>query len=338
MTTPIEYIRAKGWEHQQQSGQIVVRTCPICGDEKGHFYMNSEDPGLWFCHKCQEKGNLRSLQKRFGDAEEKKQSQDVSRRVRPAFKKTEFKEPDQGLADKYHQALLKDSAGLDYLRSRGISPETADRFCLGLEQDKGMRWLSIPHFQKGRLLNIKFRSMPPAEKTFRRIPGFRSILFNADCLAGKEEIFITEGELDAITLVQAGIENVVSGTTGAGSFEAEWIDQLKNVNRVYLVYDPDEPGQQGARSLAKRLGYSRCLHVEMPEGIDVNAFFKGGGDVVDFRLIVDAAVRFDLPGVIRRRLASICCSGTSPMARRQPGFKPPGSASTNSSKPFARGI
>ena len=144
--------------------------------------MNSEDPGPRSCHKCQEKGNLRSLQKRFGDAEEKKQSRGGTTsacRVGPAFKKTEFKEPDQGLADKYHQALLKDSAGLDYLRSRGISPETADRFCLGLEQDKGMRWLSIPHFQKGRLLNIKFRSMPPAEKTFRRIPGFRSIHFNA---------------------------------------------------------------------------------------------------------------------------------------------------------------
>ena len=36
----------------------------------------------------------------------------------------------------------------------------------------------------------------------------------------------------------------------------------------------------------------------MPEGIDVNDFFKGGGDVVDFRLMVDAASGFDLPGVI----------------------------------------
>ena len=56
--------------------------------------------------------------------------------VRPAFKKTEFKKRPE-LADKYHQALLKDPAGLAYLRSRRISQETAGRFCLGLEQDKG---------------------------------------------------------------------------------------------------------------------------------------------------------------------------------------------------------
>jgi hypothetical protein len=59
--TPIEYIRAKGLEHKLQSGQIVLKECPFCHDEKWHFYMDLNDKGPWFCHKCQEKGSLWTL-------------------------------------------------------------------------------------------------------------------------------------------------------------------------------------------------------------------------------------------------------------------------------------
>ena len=119
-----------------------------------------------------------------------------------------------------------------------------------------------------------------------------------DSLKGQREIFITEGEIDGISLIQAGMENVVSGTTGAGSFDPEWIDQLKALKRVYIVYDSDEKGQKGARSLAKRLGYNRCFNVELPEDQDVNDFFNNGHDIFDFQKLIQEAHRFDLPGVI----------------------------------------
>ena len=115
-------------------------------------------------------------------------------------------------------------------------------------------WLTIPHFVKGELVNIKSRSLPPAEKTFRRIAGCPSVLFNADALEDQEEIYLTEGEIDAVTLWDQGIKNVVGVTTGAGSFDPEWIDQLKPVKKIYLCYDPDEPGQKGAREVARRFG------------------------------------------------------------------------------------
>jgi replicative DNA helicase len=65
-----------------------------------------------------------------------------------------------------------------------------------------------------------------------------------------------------------------------------------------IVYDSDEKGQKGARSLAKRFGYNRCYNVELPEGQDVNDFFNNGHDIFDFQKLVQEAHKFDLPGVI----------------------------------------
>lgn len=286
--TIAEYIRSKGWESKIQAGQIVVKECPFCHDVKGHFYADP-DKGVWFCHKCQEKGNLWSLKQRMGDIQQQT--------IQPAFRKPKPKQLDQSWDNKFHRTLLNSPEILEYLQNRGINNKSIAQFRLGFYRKNGTDWLSIPHFRGEKLINIKSRSLPPAEKTFKRIQGCESVLFNEDCLEKQKEIFITEGELDAITLIQAGIHNVVSGTTGAGSFDPAWIDQLKDIAKAYLCYDPDEVGQKGARLLAKRLGYERCFNVELPEGQDVNDFFKDH-DLQEFQVLVHQARKFDLPGII----------------------------------------
>jgi 5S rRNA maturation endonuclease (ribonuclease M5) len=288
-TKPIEYIRSKGFEHKQQSGQIVLKNCPICHDEKWHFYIDPNDKGPWFCHKCQKKGNLWALMKAMGD---------IQYPIQPAFKTQEYKKPAQDKADTYHQALLKNPDVMAYVLGRGINQESIDKFKLGLYQNNGKKWLTIPHYQGKSLVNIKFRSLPPAAKTFRRIPGCKSILLNSDSLNGHKDAYLCEGELDTITLAQQGIENAIGATNGSGSFDPEWIDQLKDLEKIYIVYDPDEAGQRGARSLAKRLGYNRCYNIELPTGLDVNDFFSNGHDIFDFQKLAQNAYKFDLPGVI----------------------------------------
>ena len=201
--------------------------------------MGPNDKGPWFCHKCQEKGNLWTLMKSIDDIQET---------IQPAFRKPEYKKPDQDQADTYHQALLKNPEAMEYVLGRGINKESISRFKLGFFQNSGKKWLTIPHFQSKNLVNIKFRSLPPAEKTFKRIPGCKSILFNIDSLNGYEQVFICEGEIDTIYLIQEGIENAIGATTGSGSFNPEWVDQLKDFKKIYIVYDGDDAGQNGARS------------------------------------------------------------------------------------------
>jgi twinkle protein len=304
--TTLDYIRDKGLDHRITAGQVVLKRCPFCGDEGNHFYLDQGEEGPFFCHKCQERGNLFQLKKHLGDIPPKFSSGNGTRKplsgVSRAFPNKDIgnHRPDPKTANQAFERLLGDTEALSYItEARRISMGAVNHFKLGLQIDKdGSKWLTIPHFVKGELVNIKSRSLPPAEKTFRRVQGCSSVLFNADALEGQEEIYLTEGEIDAITLWDQGVKNVVGVTTGAGSFDPEWIDQLRAVKKIYLCYDPDEPGQKGAREAARRLGYERCFNVCLPEGQDVNEYFRAGNDIFDFQTLVNQAGQFDVAGIL----------------------------------------
>ena len=63
----LEYIQGKGFQYKTHGNEIILRECPFCGDGKFHFYIDPGEDGLYFCHKCQEKGNLVKLKKYLGD-------------------------------------------------------------------------------------------------------------------------------------------------------------------------------------------------------------------------------------------------------------------------------
>lgn len=309
--TALEYIQRKGFEYQLQSGQIVLKVCPFCGDRKEHFYMD-QDQGAFYCHKCQERGNLVTLQNHHGEFSRDRHRMNKSRQTRQDTVREAFPDkndrkpypsimPDEKKATEANQRLLNDPVALQYVTdARKIGIATVKAFRIGLQIDKdGGRWLTIPHYERGKLVNIKSRSLPPAEKTFRRVKDCRSILFNGDALeAHKDEIIITEGEMDTLTLLDRGIKNVVGATTGAGSFDPSWIDQLQAVKKIVLCYDPDEPGQKGAREVARRLGYDRCFNIVLPDGQDINEYFRANHDVFDFQALVSEARRFDVAGIM----------------------------------------
>lgn len=304
--TALEYIQSKGLEYRIDSGETILKTCPFCGDQKNHFYMN-QDKGAFFCHKCQERGNLITLQKHYGDYEERKTMNRPHTKpqgaVRQAFedKATPSIVPDEKKAIEAHERLLTDPDAVSYItQTRGISIQTVKAFKIGLQiVQSGSRWLTIPHYEKGKLINIKSRSLPPSKKDFRRVKDCRSILFNGDAItASGDEIYITEGETDALTLIDQGIKNAVGITTGAGSFDPSWIDQLQAVKKIILCYDPDEAGQKGSREAARRLGYDRCFNVVLPDGQDVNEYFTGGHDLFEFQSLVNQARQFDVAGIM----------------------------------------
>ncbi len=305
--TAIEYIQRKGIAYKIQSGQAVMN-CFFCGDTKNHLYMNQAD-GAFFCHKCNERGNLITLQKHFGDHQKdrppmNKQNQTRHNAVRAAFEdKNERSVPlDDKKAVEANLRLLNNEVALKYVtEKRGLNIETVKAFKIGLQIDKdGGHWLTIPHYEKGKLINVKSRSLPPAGKTFRRVKDCRSILFNSDSIeANKGMAYLCEGEIDALTLWDKGEKAVVATTTGAGSFDPAWIDQLKEIKKIIIVYDPDEPGQKGAREVARRLGYDRCFNVILPDGQDVNEYFTAGNAIADFiSYVSEHARQFDVQGIM----------------------------------------
>ena len=285
------YLAEKGWQHKKAGDQYCLRECPLCGDDKWHFYINSET-GAWDCKKCFARGNLYQLRKELGDMKDVKSASQI------IGKKDNQKPLNVNEYMKRHKALLDNAQVMNYLKEeRGFTEETIKHFKLGVSKDKEGTWLNTPHFGGDKLLNVKLRSLPPTAKKFKRIPGKPSILFNQDCLNdGFKEIFITEGETDTMSLWQLGFKNVVGITAGAGSFLPEWHEKLEEIENIYLCFDSDDPGQKGAYIVADKLGFERCRNILLPKGQDLNDYLKKHNKD-DFIKLAAQAKKFKIPSI-----------------------------------------
>jgi len=295
----IQYLDRKKWEYRNESDQFCVKTCPFCRDSKWHFYIN-RDTGQYQCWKCSEKpGNLYSLKKKLKDIHSiSTVSEDEEMKIPPSrYKKWRMK------IGRFHQNLLNNPEILLYLEEKyGFDIPTIKMFKLGFRYNKknDTSYFVIPAYENGKLANAKFRTLPPAKKSFTRIKGMKSVLFNIDKLdSDLNYIIICEGETDSMTLSRLGFKNVVGTTVGAKGFKVEWYDIFTLFSKIYVIYDPDPPGQIGALNFAKRVGIDRCWNVEVPYDGDITDYVVGEGkDFDDVDLLIKSAKQFDIEGVV----------------------------------------
>lgn len=183
------------------------------------------------------------------------------------------------------EAMVADLRGspkaTEYLtKERGFTEETISHFKLGY--DKGKNAIAIPHFKGGELINIKYRFLEPKDIRYTSEPNAEQWLFNDEAIEiglSKGAIAIAEGEMDCMSLWQAGFKNVISPGSGANSY-GTWIEQIDKIKSVWVAYDNDEPGQAAAKELAQRIGVEKCRNVSYPTGIkDANEFIKKHTDL-----------------------------------------------------------
>jgi len=299
-------IKEKGIEYREDGGKnYIFKICPFCGDDHFHFYLGiaPNNLGLWNCFKC----SGGSTQNKVWDSLKERLVGEENYIITAPMK--------QQQSDKnnyipkilqYHNDLMADQETLNYLiNERKINIDTIQKYKLGKVTMQPQKWneptnfLCIPHFYKHALMNAKFRSLPPAKKGFVRIVDGASILFNYDNIdITKDYIFVCEGEIDTLTLAQAGETNVVGITVGAQSFNPDWYDLLRAFKVIYLVLDNDHAGQEGAKMIANRLGIDKCYNVLLPQRNgtdssikDVNSYFNHF-DIEDFKSVVLKATRF----------------------------------------------
>lgn len=122
--------------------------------------------------------------------------------------------------------------------------------------------------------------------------------FNIDRVDPTKPIYITEGEMDAVSLIEAGEPNAISPPNGAPnkvsgkqidpaddrSLACVWHAQkiLAQCPKVVLATDQDGPGKALAEELARRIGRTKCWTVTWPEGCkDANdVLMKHGREAV----------------------------------------------------------
>lgn len=91
------------------------------------------------------------------------------------------------------------------------------------------------------------------------------------------EVVICEGELDAPSWWIMGYPalSVPNGAQGFSWIEAEF-DRLERFDRIYIAFDADDAGRNGALDLAERLGIERCQIVDTSPWKDANDVIQAG--------------------------------------------------------------
>lgn len=252
-----------------KSGEEVATTCPQCSPSRKNksakcLSVNTVK-GVWMCHHCDWRGTLKS-----GAEGEKRKLY-----TRPEKPKAI---PTLALDEEFKKRGLSKSL----IKQEGICvtsvymPQCEDH----------VQCIAFPYFKKGDLVNIKFRALK--EKAFRQIAGAEKVLYRQDKIE-KQQVIIVEGEWDALSCVEAGLNSVVSVPDGAPAPTAKnytskftFLDQdpdpFAEVEEIILAVDDDEPGKTLQKELARRLGVDRCKFVTWPTGCkDANDVLKTYG-------------------------------------------------------------
>lgn len=152
-----------------------------------------------------------------------------------------------------HQELMSDpdQSAYQYLTGpdRGLTRETIQQFLLGVVPDGDpdyadkAGWITIPYLTPSGAVDLRFRRPPGSDSRakYKSLPGSQHRLFNpAAILTATEEIYVTEGEMDAMILTQVGAPAVA--VPGATAWQKPFALALQGFERIIVCEDGDDTG------------------------------------------------------------------------------------------------
>ena len=299
-------------EYRIKNGQVIPKYCPICGggnhSDKETFAVGLYN-GCWneMRGSCSginglREGNFKQLCNFFGETAFEFSSLPVT--IKAAKKIYDKPDPDK--------LMPITEECITYLSSRSISPDTINDFKLASDE-KGN--IVFPFYRNGELVYVKYRKPKKYVKGDGlkewQMPNTEPILFGMDNISFKKPLVICEGEIDAMSLYEAGVHNVVSVPSGCKNME--WVticwEWLENFNEIILFGDNDEPGMEMISTLMKRLGEDRCqVPKEYPPmvvgDVNYNRACKDANEILicygtlGLKAIVDACEPAPIKGVL----------------------------------------
>ena len=246
--------------------ELRFEYCPICKDKKDNpcFTLNSQTD-VYFCHTTGQSGHIKQL-KGFEEL-------DTS-----VFKKeNNFNEVKETIdfGDTFLKTENFNKEWINYLTGRSISEKTAKKVVrLGK-----FNQMAIPISNGEKIVGIKYRSM---DKKIFSEPGTATNLFiNYNSIKTRDYLIIVEGEIDLMSALEVGYENVVSLPFGAGNTRVitHQIDWLKEFKKIIIATDNDDVGKRCKREIIEKLYAikSKLYEIDMKEHKDFNEILVNSG-------------------------------------------------------------
>ena len=261
--------------------------CPLCShtrqpkNQKLQCASYDWERGLGTCHNCDTSFQLHTYQRKGNATKEY---------VKPI--PVEVFEP------------VKDKA-VEWFKTRGISQQTLDDLYVTTGDEfmpqtgRKENTIQFNYIMGDELVNVKYRD---GRKNFKLYKGAEKIFYNINSIVGYDWCVITEGEMDALALHEAGIKNVISVPNGATlnsnnlDYLDNCIDYFEDKEKIILAVDADEAGQALRYEFIRRLGAEVCYLVDFNGNKDSNDFLVEHG-AEELRKVINSATQVPLEGV-----------------------------------------
>ena len=280
----IENIFGEPKSVNEYSGQVSV-DCPVCSyeikglsktDGKGNLEINYINH-IYKCWACAEThdthGHLGKLIQQFGSKKDKK-TYNLIRPDKVEKKKKEFKElelpKEYKKFEEIHPLHLPRKEALNYLKKRGITQETIDKYQIGIcmEGDYAGR-IIVPSFnKKGDLNFFVSRSWNPRSKLKYKNPEASKdfLIFNESLIDWKKDIYLVEGVFDSFFL-----DNSIA-LLGKYVNDNLW-EMLYNKAKKNIIVCLDGDAFDDAKNIYDKLNggvlYGRVKLLKLPKDKDV---------------------------------------------------------------------
>ena len=278
-------------EASRKAGKNMYK-CPVCGSGSGrngtgafHIYPDSNrvfcyaggcfsDKGqdtlgaLRIIWKCSETETLERAGYSIDNITQATTHQEHKENTRHQEHQTEAPADYSLFYRQCHEDLKASPEALEYLHNRGITDDSIKRFNLGYcatwkhstsPNSTPTRRIIIPRTNgtyAARLMDKPRNEWEEARK--KQVQGRQKELFNLEALDGATTPIICEGELDTISLYQAGAASVIGigTTTNTGTILEEAKKHPEAVYILALDNDPDKedgsnPGREAQFKLAE---------------------------------------------------------------------------------------
>jgi twinkle protein len=140
--------------------------------------------------------------------------------------------------------------------------------------------IKFNYFIGNQLINIKYRD---GRKNFKLYKGAEKVFYNINSIVGHDSCVIVEGEIDVLSLHEAGVPNVISVPNGATlnhnnlDYLDNCIDYFEDKTKIILAVDADEPGTMLKQEFIRRLGAENCFLVDFKDCKDANEYLVSHG-------------------------------------------------------------
>ena len=227
------FVSAGGYETREKGDELQFKRCPYCNGggsrDEWTFSINMKS-GAFCCLRtsCGQQGHFVELCRDF--------------QYRLDFEPPKiYKQLPQRKPEIRNEAI-------QYLKTRGISEAVTKRFHITVDKDNP-KVLVFPFYDEdGRLVFIKYRNtvFKKGDKGSKEwsMKGTMPILFGMDQCEGFGRLIITEGQIDSLSVIEAGFNNAVSVPTGALGFTWltycwHWITKFQEI----IVFGDCEHGK-----------------------------------------------------------------------------------------------